>query len=200
MHLTTTTNITQDDLIAMEERINERNDTLKKDSDDALSTAISALSALSESQADATQATFLANLDSRWEKQELQIEQHTAQMASAMQNMQAMMLAMKTFVEAASNRSSSSESSSDSGISEDTPMKDDDSFDTCKETSDAKIIPEVRRSKRKSAKSPDLKRHSRNTGGRGSAAGRGKRSIRKNLENRYAPLAESYNAPLSGPE
>jgi hypothetical protein len=192
MNLSTATNITQDDLITMEERINDRNDRLKKESDDALSTAISGISALSESATDAAQATFLANLDAQWEKQEHHIEQHNAQMTSAMQAMQEMMKAMQSFVKTAATTSSSSLDSD--------PMKDDDSFGTCNETENSNIVPVVRRSKRKSAKSPELKRERRSTGGRGTAAGRGKRSVRKNLENRYAPLSESYNAPLSGQE
>ncbi len=78
-----------------------RNELQKKESNDALSTAVSALSAMSESATEASQANFLANLDSRWGKQEIQIEQHNAQMQSTMNSMQEMMNAMKQFVEAA---------------------------------------------------------------------------------------------------
>ena len=61
-----------------------------------------------------------------------------------------------------------------------------------------------RRSKRKPVKSPDLSREIKTTGGRGSgprgsALEEDRRPRRTNLENRYAPLAESEENSLGGP-
>jgi hypothetical protein len=223
--MTTATSITQDDLSAMEHRITVRNEQQKKESDDALSTAISALSAMSESATEASQANFLANLDSRWGKQEIQIEQHNAQMQSTMNSMQEMMNAMKQFVEAAttpkhnhSNHSSTSKQSnywsgSDPGSDPDRMnAMNEDSFDDSGYNDEFASAAEYdeedpategtlvvhRRSKRKSVKSPDLSRESKTPGERGSAPERSRRSVRNNLENQYAPLAESEKNSLGG--
>ena len=219
-NMTTVTNITQDDLTAMEQRINIRNDQQKKESDDALSTAISALSAMSESATEASQATFLANLDSRWDKQEIQIEQHNAQMQSTMNSMQEMMNAMKQFVQAATAQApnhfpSPSPSWSDPGSDPDRRNDDDSMFDSESndfvsaaeyddETATEDTLVIHRRSKRKPVKSPDLSRETKTTGGRGSVPRssepeKDRRPRRTNLENRFAPLAESEDNSLGGP-
>jgi hypothetical protein len=220
-HADSTTNfttITQDDLTAMEKRINDRNDLNKKESEDTLSSAISALSALSESATDASQAKFLMNLDSRWNKQEKQIQAHNAIMQTTMSSMQDMMNAMKQFVEAATSAQSPSNSQTSPQRSRNNSMEvEDDPVDEGDDLKDYSSAaeqdeedywappvlgskPAVRRSKRKSVKSPEMKQDNRPSGGRGSAAGRtgNHRTVRANLANRYAPLAESAKNSPSG--
>jgi hypothetical protein len=99
------TAITQDNLTAMEQRITNKH---KKDQDSAISSTISAL--LANSNNDQTYTTFLAHINSRWEKQELQIQHHNDTMQDTMQTMKGMMEAMKNLVQATTSRHSSQQS------------------------------------------------------------------------------------------
>jgi hypothetical protein len=132
--------------------------------------------------------------------------------------MQDMMNAMKQFVEAATSAQSPSNSQSSPQRSRNNSMEvEDDPVDEGDDLKDYSSAaeqdeedywappvlgskPAVRRSKRKSVKSPEMKQDNRPSGGRGSAAGRtgNHRTVRANLANRYAPLAESAKNSPSG--
>ena len=214
------TTITQDNLKAMEDRIHGQN---KKDMDSAISTAISAITEQADTQSN--QATFLASMSDRWEKQEEQINRQNEQMQTIMETMQAMMEGMRQLIQntnmnqhhSEQNQTHTTQPTSEEkpyhSTSSDEQKEPDDDNDSRKyETSEDEILDDAeddsdfltqpkRKSTREKGSSPEAKRTLRSStsrGGRGSTNGRaGRKGIHQNLNNRYEPLAMSNDAPSS---